>query len=119
MDIPRIALENGLDINAHLSQEQLASVDALIALVESKLRFALDYEVWYETTTFYEITAKMRGDVYPWPLNYFIPRKERQSKIADMLSRMPVIQTNLVSRTDPDLCKRPSSAGWFIETTWR
>jgi hypothetical protein len=119
MDIPRIALENGLNINAHLSQEELAAVDAFVALVESKLRFALDYEVWYETTTFYEITARMRGDVYPWPLNYFIPRNERSKKIAEMLSRMPVIQTNLVSRSNLDLCECSSSIGWIVETSGR
>ncbi|KAJ2999739.1 metaxin 1 [Globomyces sp. JEL0801] len=97
-DIRIEAKSRGLDIDNFLSSEEKANCVAFIALVESKLQFALDYELWYESSHFNDITLDLRGASYPWPLNYLIPRMERQAKIKSMLAKQPVLKTQDVSR---------------------
>ncbi|KAJ2999741.1 adenylosuccinase ade13 [Globomyces sp. JEL0801] len=71
-DIRIEAKSRGLDIDNFLSSEEKANCVAFIALVESKLQFALDYELWYESSHFNDITLDLRGASYPWPLNYLM-----------------------------------------------
>lgn len=86
-----------MDIDSFLDKEQKARCTAFVALVESKLGFAMDYELWYELSNFNEITAR---NEYPWPLNYFIPRMERHKKINEMLAKTSVLSTSKVSGTN-------------------
>ncbi|KAL2916174.1 Metaxin-2 [Polyrhizophydium stewartii] len=81
------------DPEAKLSKEDRARMDAFAGLVESRLRFGLEYEFWYETDHFDQIVAPIAGAPYPWPLNFFLPRIERHRRIAWMLSKKPVLKT--------------------------
>jgi hypothetical protein len=65
---------------------------AMSSHVQSKLKFALEYELWYENSHFNSITSELRGESYPWPLNYLIPMRERKNKIKELLAQTPVLQ---------------------------
>ncbi len=102
--IQLITSTKGLMINSFLNQSQLVTCNAFISLVESKLNFALDYELFYDSKTFKNLVLPLRGEVYPWPLNYIIPWQERNQKIAEMLAKNH-INTQQVILFYIDLCR--------------
>ncbi|KAI8925691.1 hypothetical protein BC831DRAFT_459794 [Entophlyctis helioformis] len=81
------------DPESKVSREDRSSMEAFLALVESRIRFALEYEFWYESDHFESVTAAVMGAPYPWPLNYLLPRIERSRRVAAMLSKKPVLKT--------------------------
>jgi hypothetical protein len=84
-------LEKGLNIDRELGENTSVCM-AFSTFVQSKLKFALDYELWYVPQHFNQITSTLRGLNYSWPLNYFIPQRERNDKIKELLAQQPVLQ---------------------------
>lgn len=94
-DIAKYALEKGLNIDSELGENTSVCM-AFSTFVQSKLKFALEYELWYVPQHFNKITSAFRGSNYCWPLNYFIPQRERNEKIKELLAQQPVLQTTKV-----------------------
>jgi hypothetical protein len=58
-----------------LTQNEKAEVEALIALINSKLYYANLYYFWLESENYSQVTRPLYGASYPFPLNYIAPYK--------------------------------------------
>ena len=81
------------DIVKHINKTMLVSQSkkefyrdqAFTALIDAKIRTALEYELWGQDKPFNDISCKIKGsDVYPWPISYFVPRMERSTRLAGL-----------------------------------
>jgi hypothetical protein len=105
LEIPKLCghLESLLEVH------ESCQMEALIATVETKLRFTLDYELWYQSSGFYSITVPQQSPFYPWPVQYFSLHHQRSLKKSHMVARMPVIQPHIVSSHNIVISRRPHS----------
>lgn len=84
-------LKKAVKINdAHLDYNQAMSM-AFASLVDSKLVFALEYEmVWIHTV----LQQETEGSDMPWPLDSLVPWQTRERRKLVMLAKRPVLKVD-------------------------
>ena len=95
----RILSKRGYDLDRSLNEFQIGQSSCFMALLDSKIKFALDYELWFDASNYQSLTNAVIGGKYPFPLDMIIPGMERSLIVQDMLSRQPVLSTEKVKLT--------------------
>uniref|UniRef100_A0A0K0EIR5 GST C-terminal domain-containing protein n=1 Tax=Strongyloides stercoralis TaxID=6248 RepID=A0A0K0EIR5_STRER len=77
--------KRGIGLCDNVADNQMADLEAYIALVEETLRHVEIWMCWMEESIYHETTARRYGSVYCWPLNVMLPYLRRK-KIKEYLS---------------------------------
>jgi hypothetical protein len=87
-----------------LTISQKATSIAFISYLDSTLKYAIDYELWFEDSSY----LSLMGEKYPWPLNYLIPINYRSEKIKNLISNYPFINSININDAAGKLFRRIS-----------
>jgi Outer mitochondrial membrane transport complex protein len=92
----RLLDKRGYSLDKNLTESQISQSKCFLALLDSQVKFALDYELWFDSSNYQTLTNVSIGGKYPFPLNLIVPGMERSLIIQDMLSRQPVLKNDTV-----------------------
>ena len=87
---------NGIDLDAGLSKEDFADLNAYLALVDNSLLPATLWALWCDDQSYCEFTRKFYSQMYPFPLSHIFPWTRRRA-VLGRLGSMNIKHENQVS----------------------
>jgi hypothetical protein len=80
----------------YLSSSQKSMKTTLMALLEGPVKFAIEYELFYDEAIYQQFTRNYLAWVHPFPISFFLPIMERNEKIEELLAHHPVLNSQII-----------------------